>query len=155
MVMNHWGEYGTIALLLVFMIGPFCDVGAYMFGMTIGGKKLCPSISPNKTIAGAIGGILGGIVGALTVCWISITFISSTALLLVDQPIAILMFVMMGMIGAMCAEIGDLVESALKRSVGVKDSGKFLPGHGGMLDRFDGVIFVTVLVYVFSVVFIL
>ncbi len=155
MVMNHWGEYGTIALLLVFMIGPFCDVGAYMFGMTIGGKKLCPSISPNKTIAGAIGGILGGIVGALTVYWISVTFVESTSLLLVDKPIAISMFVIMGMVGAMAAEIGDLVESALKRSAGVKDSGKFLPGHGGMLDRFDGVILVTVLIYVFSVVFIL
>ncbi|MFI3166055.1 MAG: phosphatidate cytidylyltransferase [Bacillota bacterium] len=155
MAMNHWGDYGTIALLLVFMIGPFCDVGAYLFGMTIKGPKLCPKVSPNKTIAGAVGGVLGGIVGALTVYWIATAFLEKTAMALLENPVSIVMFIMMGMVGAICGEIGDLMESALKRSVGIKDSGKFLPGHGGMLDRFDGVIFVTVLVYLFSVVFIL
>lgn len=154
MVMNHWGDLGMVTLLLVFMIGPFCDVGAYLFGMTIGGKKLCPTVSPNKTIAGAIGGILGGIVGSLTVYFIATAAFESVANVVLEKPITVFMFVMMGMIGAICAEIGDLVESALKRSAGVKDSGKFLPGHGGMLDRFDGVILVTVLIYVFSVMFI-
>lgn len=155
MVMNHWGDIGTITLLLVFMIGPFCDVGAYMIGRIVGGKKLCPSVSPNKTISGAVGGVLGGIVGALTVYWISVTFINSTAILIENQEIAISLFVVMGMVGAIAGEIGDLVESALKRSAGVKDSGKFLPGHGGMLDRFDGVILITVLIYVFAVIFII
>ncbi len=155
MVMNHWGDYGTIALLLVFMIGPFCDVGAYLFGMTIRGPKLCPKVSPNKTIAGAVGGVLGGIVGALTVYFIATSVFEGTSMQLLENPVSILMFVLMGMIGAACGQIGDLMESALKRSVGIKDSGKFLPGHGGMLDRFDGVIFVTVLIYLFSVVFII
>ncbi len=155
MAMNHWGDYGTIALLLVFMVGPFCDVGAYILGMTIKGPKLCPSVSPNKTIAGAVGGVLGGIVGGLTVYLIATSFLEKTAMALLENPVSIVMFVMMGMIGAICGEIGDLMESALKRSAGIKDSGKFLPGHGGMLDRFDGVIFVTVLIYLFSVVFII
>ncbi len=150
MHMNHWGDVGTVALLAVFMIGPFCDVGAYIFGVTIGGKKLCPRVSPNKTIAGAIGGVLGGLLGGFTVYWISTSFIIQSGINSSGAMLAC--FLILGFVGAVFTELGDLVESAIKRSAGVKDSGKVLPGHGGILDRFDGLIMVMLLVYsIFSI----
>jgi phosphatidate cytidylyltransferase len=91
------------------------DIGAYFVGKTIGGKKLCPNISPNKTYAGLFGGIIGAIMAGhfLTV-----------------SP-------MISAIVALAAVAGDLLESHLKRKAGQKDSGTLIPGHGGVLDRFD------------------
>ena len=107
------------------------DIGAYFAGRAIGGPKLAPTISPNKTWAGLIGGMVAaGIAGAL----IAKGGHLPTRTLWLAPLLAV------------AAQIGDLVESGMKRHVGVKDSGKILPGHGGLLDRIDGMLPVAILV---------
>ncbi len=109
------------------------DTAAYGVGTLVGQHKLCPRISPGKTVEGAIGGLIActavtGLLGG----WINIPL-----------PNAITMGLFIG--GA--AQLGDLTESLLKRFAGVKDSGNLLPGHGGILDRFDSIIFVIPVIY--------
>jgi len=107
------------------------DIGAYFAGRAIGGPKLAPTISPNKTWAGLVGGMVAaGIVGAMIA---KLGHLPTRTLWL--APLL-----------AIAAQIGDLVESGMKRHVGVKDSGKILPGHGGLLDRIDGMLPVAILV---------
>ena len=107
------------------------DIGAYFAGRAIGGPKLAPNISPNKTWAGLIGGMVAaGIVGALIAKFGHLP----TRSLWIAPLLAV------------AAQIGDLVESGMKRHAGVKDSGKILPGHGGLLDRIDGMLPVAILV---------
>lgn len=130
---------GFIALICAFVISPVSDTFAYFTGKAIGGKKLCPKISPKKTWAGAIGGTIGGAISALLVYFIFNPKIS------VGSPI--LFFIVLGLIASVVNIFGDLFESVIKRKVGVKDSGKILPGHGGVLDRIDGTMFVMVIVY--------
>ncbi|MFV0622609.1 phosphatidate cytidylyltransferase [Sphingomonas sp. ac-8] len=101
-----------------------CDIGAYFAGRSIGGPKLAPTISPNKTWAGLIGGVLAATVfgAALQYAGLPLHLVLATPLL------------------AVLAQMGDLYESQLKRRAGVKDSGNVLPGHGGVLDRLDGLV---------------
>lgn len=121
---------GFDLLIWVFLVVWATDIGAYFAGRTIGGPKLAPSISPNKTIAGLIGGV---ICAALTAgAWVY--FVGLPSILL---SLAVLF-------GAV-AQMGDLFESGLKRKAGVKDSGTWLPGHGGLLDRLDGLVPVSTL----------
>lgn len=136
---------GFVALLLLFVISPCADVMAYLVGMAYNkirkgqAKKLCPKLSPKKTVAGAIGGLIGGILGAIIVwliCKPTVNFFSP-----------ILLFIIVGFGASLLTEIGDLFESGIKRKVGVKDSGKILPGHGGVLDRIDGMMFASVFIY--------
>jgi phosphatidate cytidylyltransferase len=101
------------------------DIGAYFSGRAIGGPKLAPALSPNKTWAGLGGGVVAALIVGLA---IAAAFGLPSALLLLGAPMAVL------------AQIGDLFESWLKRKAGVKDSGRLLPGHGGVLDRLDGVV---------------
>lgn len=137
---NDMGKNGFVVLLLSFVISPLSDTFAYFVGSLIGGKKLCPKISPKKTWSGAIGGVIGGAIGALIVYFIftpSVNFFSP-----------VLLFILVGLLASIVNIFGDLFESVLKRKVGVKDSGKLLPGHGGVLDRIDGTSFVIVFLYV-------
>jgi len=124
-------EPWTNGLLLVFWAMALvwaCDSGAYFAGRAIGGPKLAPSISPNKTWAG----LAGGIAGASAAAWgMVILFGLPSNLALVTPLLAVL------------AQLGDLYESHLKRCAGVKDSGNLLPGHGGLLDRLDGLVAVA------------
>jgi phosphatidate cytidylyltransferase len=116
------------------------DTGAYAAGRTLGRHKLYPTISPGKTVEGAVGGLLAGVgamfairaLGARTTLTIADCF-------LVAVPAAVL------------GPVGDLVESMLKRASGVKDSGRLLPGHGGVLDRIDALLFVSAWVYTYAV----
>ena len=117
-------------LIWVFLVVWATDIGAYFAGRTIGGPKLAPSISPNKTIAGLVGGVVSAV--ALAGAWASFAELPM-ALFWLAAPFAI------------AAQIGDLFESGLKRRAGVKDSGTWLPGHGGLLDRLDGLVPVAVL----------
>jgi len=123
-------------LIWVFLVVWSTDIGAYFAGRAIGGPKLAPSISPNKTIAGLIGGILAATVIAMFwvnfVNWESASKLPSI-LYWLAPPFAF------------AAQTGDLFESGLKRRAGVKDSGTWLPGHGGLLDRLDGLVPVAVL----------
>ena len=111
------------------------DTGAYFIGRAIGRHKLAPAISAAKTWEGAIGGLMSAIVAAVVIAIIlPLTFQYWEIMLL-------------GLLVSIFAQLGDLVESLLKRNMGVKESGKLLPGHGGVLDRFDSLIFVGPVVY--------
>ncbi|MBQ7668147.1 MAG: phosphatidate cytidylyltransferase [Clostridia bacterium] len=121
------------------------DIFAYFIGTFFGKHKLCPTISPKKSVEGAIAGIIGGI--ALLVLY---TMILNNKLGLGINYISI---ALVGLIVAIFSELGDLVASSIKRTAGIKDFGSFLPGHGGMLDRIDSVLFVAPTIYYFLVFF--
>jgi phosphatidate cytidylyltransferase len=119
---------GFELLLWVFIVTWSTDIGAYFAGRAIGGPKLAPAISPNKTIAG----LVGGAISASLAGWAWIEF---TAL-----PLSLAYF---APLFAIASQGGDLFESWMKRKAGVKDSGTWLPGHGGVMDRLDGLIVVA------------
>ena len=142
LVMNELGAVAFVALLLTFVISPIADTMAYLVGSLIGGKKLCPRLSPKKTWSGAIGGLVGGAIGG-----IALFFICRGDLCFgVSQLATAFIMVAIGIVAAFFTEAGDLFESFIKRRAGVKDSGKILPGHGGVLDRIDGMLFASVFV---------
>ena len=116
------------------------DAFAYFVGSLLKGPKLCPSISPKKTVSGAVGGIFGAVAGI---------FATYGALLLIGIPVtfSVLSIAIAGVVGGIFTEVGDLVESALKRRVGIKDFGNLLPGHGGVMDRLDSILFNTLFVW--------
>jgi len=118
------------------------DTGAFFIGRAWGKHKLAFAISPGKTWEGAIGGLLSAIIAAVAISKIPIFFPSS-----LEYQLAILL----GFLVSLFAQLGDLVESLLKRNMGVKESGKLLPGHGGILDRFDSLIFVGPVVYYYVI----
>jgi phosphatidate cytidylyltransferase len=129
--------YGSQWVLLSLMIAWFGDTGAYFAGRFLGKTKLYPAVSPGKTRAGAVGGLAGSFgAAALANLWFfpKLGWAHGAALTL---------------IGGALGQCGDLVESMLKRAYGVKDSGKILPGHGGMLDRIDAVLFIAPWVYLY------
>jgi phosphatidate cytidylyltransferase len=109
----------------------FGDTGAYYIGRALGKNPLAPLISPKKTIEGALGGLLGNVLAAVL----------GKQILLPDAPL--LQLLVLALLLGVVSQIGDLSESALKRGAGVKDSSNLLPGHGGMLDRIDGVLFAS------------
>jgi phosphatidate cytidylyltransferase len=121
-------EYGRLTIFWLFGVVWATDIGAYAAGRSIGGPKLAPKISPNKTWAGLAGGVLcAGLVGLGVALW------------LVQTPNPLTLVVLSGSL-AVLAQLGDLGESGLKRHFGVKDSGRMIPGHGGVLDRCDGLL---------------
>ena len=139
-VVNAFVSVSLTALVMIWTIGPLTDTLAYLVGSALKGPKLCPSISPNKTVSGAIGGLLGGIIASV------VTYLIFTPDIGMDIPLTVTVFVLAGAIGSMINQAGDLVESYIKRRIGIKDMGKIMPGHGGVLDRVDGVMFVSLFV---------
>ena len=121
---------GLELLLWVFIVTWTTDIGAYFAGRAIGGPKLAPRISPNKTVAGLVGGMISAALAGFA--WTELTSLSATLFWL--APVL-----------ALAAQAGDLFESWMKRKAGVKDSGNWLPGHGGALDRLDGLVVVATL----------
>ncbi len=115
------------------------DTAAYFVGKALGRHKLAPQISPGKTWEGAVAGVLGGII-------IGLLFTLDTPLQL---PLAYWQAVLLGGLISIFGQLGDLAESLLKRNTGVKDSGGLMPGHGGMLDRMDSVVFAGAVVYIY------
>jgi phosphatidate cytidylyltransferase len=131
-------DFGRIAVFWLFFVVWATDTFAYFAGRGIGGPKLAPRLSPNKTWAGLIGGMAGAaLVGIVTAIWFNLG--SPAQLGLVSAVLAVV------------AQGGDILESALKRRAGVKDSGKLIPGHGGILDRVDGLITAAVAAGVIAV----
>jgi phosphatidate cytidylyltransferase len=120
------------------------DTGAYFIGRARGKRKLAPTISPSKTWEGAVGGLICAILAATVIAMI-IRLISVE----LGAPFAFAYWqvITLGFLVGLFAQLGDLVESLLKRNMGVKESGNLLPGHGGVLDRFDSLIFVGAVVY--------
>ncbi len=138
LVLVRNGVDGVSWLFLILGVVFGGDVAAYYVGTYWGCRKLCPSISPGKTIEGAFGGLAGNLaVGAAFKCW-----------LLPQLPwlLSLVCFLVMGL----TAQAGDLFESELKRTGKVKDSGGILPGHGGILDRIDALLFAAPVAYVFK-----
>lgn len=126
---------GTALVFLPIFLTWTTDVGAYVFGRMFGRKKLMPSVSPGKTVEGAVGGL--GL--TIVICLLYVRFILMPFALL---GLTIQGAVLFAIVVSIAAQTGDLAESLLKREAGVKDSSRILPGHGGILDRFDGVLFV-------------
>lgn len=126
---------GIYYLLLVLNFSCVCDMGAYFVGVSMGKTKLCPTISPNKTVEGSLGGIVSSVIVTLiiTLCFGYFDKILPTLLLTIPLCAA-------GM-------AGDLFASIIKRKVGIKDYGNLIPGHGGILDRVDSILFISPLVF--------
>lgn len=132
---------GLTTILYGLLIVWITDSGAYMIGRQIGKHKLAPKMSPNKTWEGSIGGTVA------TVILVGI-YLFFFPLKKYSLPVMLLLTLVLSVAG----QIGDLVESAFKRHYGVKDSGKILPGHGGILDRFDSLLFVLPLMHLFGLI---
>lgn len=126
----------TFVFYSLFMVWA-TDSGAYFFGRAFGKRKLWPEISPNKTIEGFIGGILSALVVAVLFT------------IFAEMEVSVILLLAATAFLSVFGQIGDLVESAMKRYYNVKDSGNILPGHGGMLDRFDSLLFVWPLIHLF------
>lgn len=131
---------GFIFILVVFASIWICDTFAYAFGRMLGKNKLYEKVSPNKSIEGAVAGVIGSILTFVVVKYFNILPISVSEVFIFG--------ITLGVVG----QIGDLVESWFKRDAGVKDSSALLPGHGGMLDRFDSLIFVSPAMLVLMVI---
>lgn len=134
---------GAILVWLPFVTAWFTDSAAYFTGVTIGKHKLFPSISPKKTIEGYIGGLIGS--GLLTTAFG--LFVSRY-----DSSIGLVNFIVIGLVCAVASELGDLVSSYIKRYTGIKDFGNLIPGHGGILDRFDSILFTAPVVYFYFLI---
>jgi len=132
-------DTGASVLLWLFILVWAADSGAYFFGRLIGGPKLAPRISPKKTWAGFIGGVMmSGVVG-----WVFATYLQG------NTASFITLTIVSAVTGAV-SQCGDLLESALKRHFNVKDSGSLIPGHGGLLDRVDGLLIASLFVSIIS-----
>ena len=131
---------GGVLLVFPLVVTWASDIGAYFVGRAIGGRKLIPSVSPGKTVAGAVGGLLA----SMLVAWLYARAVLVPVASLGFTPWGALAF---GAAISVAAQVGDLFESLLKREGGVKDSSRIIPGHGGVLDRFDSLIFVLPVAY--------
>ncbi len=160
-VCNHLERYSELALMLVFVIAPCADVFAFVFGRSLGKKlpaKLAPHVSPKKTLIGGLGGLIGGMLGGGIVYLLAGFGMSALA----DAGLIkgfewtwntgalgafdIVFYLGLGVLTAAFSQFGDLVESAIKRKLGIKDMGKILPGHGGILDRIDSALYAGLIV---------
>lgn len=125
---------GSVLLALPLVITWLTDVGAYLIGRAFGKKKLMPSVSPGKTIVGSLAGLIFAVIGA----WLYVEYVLEPYAQLSMRPMAVLAF---GVLISVAAQTGDLAESLLKREAGVKNSSGLIPGHGGILDRIDSLLF--------------
>ena len=157
---NHLQENSAPLVLLMFLIVVLTDSLAYVFGKLLKRwipRKLAPKISPNKTVIGGIGGIVGGMVAGVVAyyIWFGLSKVAGEALVYTGGMPGAVAFLLIGLVGSLVGQAGDLFESFFKRKCGIKDSGNILPGHGGVLDRFDSMFFVGVLVLISSFLLVL
>ncbi len=132
-------DFGAGWVLLVLSIAWLADTGGYFVGRRFGRTKLYPAVSPNKTWAGLYGALIGSTTAGVVA---SLTYL---------PQLPLLHGLLLGLLGGAIGQLGDLVESLLKRSMGAKDSGCIIPGHGGILDRIDAVLFVAPMTYLYAV----
>lgn len=142
MIMRH--DFGIYGVLLIFLCAWITDTCAYFTGYCFGKHKLIPKVSPKKTVEGAVGGVVGTMIFCMLYAFI-LTVISDVQ----GTVTAYLTFAVLGIIASVLAQLGDLSASALKRDCGIKDFGTIFPGHGGILDRFDSVVFIAPFIYYF------
>lgn len=160
---NHLAQNSMAAILLVFMCPVLTDSFAFIVGSSlkkVAPLKLAPQLSPNKTVIGAVGGLIGGILASIIVYYVmyflggvngNVFFTRYNGIFLSVRSEtfpALVSFVLVGLVTSFMAQIGDLFESAIKRECGVKDMGNILPGHGGILDRFDSMLYCGVAILI-------
>ena len=133
-------RHGGDTVLIVLIVAWLADTGGYFAGRFLGKARLYEAVSPKKTWAGAWGGLAGSLVGVAALKLISADWLAWPDVALLAIP------------GGILGQLGDLTESLIKRSVGVKDSGALLPGHGGILDRIDAVLFIAPYTYAYLVI---
>lgn len=141
---------GTFAISFAIFLPVFSDTFAYLVGSTLGKRKLCPSISPKKTVAGAIGGLLGSVLCAVTFFLLfDLYAVIPVGYVSFSDSVAVraVVFVVLGIVGGVLAEIGDLAASRIKRTINIKDFGNIFPGHGGVLDRLDSIMFTLIMFF--------
>jgi phosphatidate cytidylyltransferase len=131
---------GTALVAFPLVLTWASDIGAYFVGRTVGGRKLLPAVSPGKTVSGA----LGGLAATILVSWLYVRYALAPAASLTMTLPATIAF---GLVISIAAQVGDLTESLLKREANVKDSSRLIPGHGGLLDRLDSLLFVLPVAY--------
>lgn len=157
---NHIEENSNAAIITLFLACMFTDGGAFIIGSLLGHRvpfKLAPKLSPKKTVIGAVGGIIGGMLGAIAAYFIyfGLGKVINTPLVYSGNLHPAVAFMFIGLVISVLAQIGDLFESAIKRECGIKDMGKLLPGHGGVLDRFDSLLFSSVIaLFAFGIIII-
>jgi phosphatidate cytidylyltransferase len=133
-------ENGAFLVWLIFLASWGSDTCAYCVGMLIGKHKMSPKLSPKKSVEGAVGGVVGAaLLGAI--------YAAAIAGHMEESGSHVLSFALICAVGALISMVGDLAASAIKRNHGIKDYGKLIPGHGGILDRFDSVIFIAPVIY--------
>lgn len=160
---NHLNQNSMVAILVVFLCPVLTDTLAFLVGSAFKRfvpMKLAPQLSPNKTVIGAVGGLFGGILGGVLSYYIMYIFggingqiiffgMNGVELTLRSPSFpGVVSFILVGLCTAVMAQIGDLFESAIKRECRVKDMGNILPGHGGILDRFDSMLYCSVVVLI-------
>jgi len=131
-------EYGKYLVWLIFISSWLCDTAAYYTGRFFGKRKLCPKVSPKKTVEGSLGGVLGSVLGCAVYGFILNHFV-------LDIPMY--HYLAIGLISGILCQFGDLTASSIKRNSNVKDYSNLIPGHGGILDRFDSILFSGAVVY--------
>lgn len=131
-------ELSRLMLLVAIAASAGTDTAAYFVGSFCGKKKLCPDISPKKTVEGSLGGLVGGVVAVQIV-----------AILFDNGRVHLVEYLIFSFMLSVLAQIGDLAASLIKRKLGVKDYGKLIPGHGGIMDRLDSILFILPVVYMF------
>lgn len=137
-------EDGAFLVWLIFLCSWGCDTCAYCVGVLFGKHKMSPKLSPKKSVEGAVGGVIGaGILGAV--------YALAVSKHLAAEGNPVLTYAVICMVGALISMVGDLAASAIKRNHEIKDYGKLIPGHGGILDRFDSVIFTAPMIYFLAV----
>jgi len=154
LAINYIGDnLRVMAILLTFVVSSFTDMSAYFVGRAIGGPKLAPVISPKKTISGAIGGVFGGLIGAAMIFLLGRYGIFRIQLFDESVGIQIAHILTIGVAGSVINQFGDIIASYVKRVCGNKDFGTFMPGHGGVLDRVDGMMLVALFVYAYLTIY--
>ncbi|URZ06638.1 phosphatidate cytidylyltransferase [Clostridium felsineum] len=131
-------KHGNYFIWIIFIASWVCDTAAYYAGRFLGKTKLCPKVSPKKTIEGSIGGVLGSIIG----CTVYGFVISKYGI-----SLNLYHYIIIGLLCGVFSQFGDLAASSIKRHAKVKDYSNLIPGHGGILDRFDSILFTSVIVY--------
>lgn len=159
-IINHCGEIawftnlvsnnlGLLLLIMLFAVTMFTDTFAYFVGSLLKGPKLCPKISPKKTISGAIGGLLGGVIASL-LCFFLANLIPSINELFLSVNASWWQFLIYGIVGSFFSQCGDIYASLIKRKCATKDYSSVFPGHGGFMDRCDGLSFNVIVILVFA-----
>ena len=136
-----YNEFGVQFVLIVFVCAWMTDTAAYFTGCACGKHKLIPKVSPKKTVEGAVGGVIAAVLS----CVLYLFILKKAGFDI--RGLNYLSIVVIGCVASIFSQIGDLVASAIKRDCDVKDFGNLLPGHGGLLDRFDSVMYIAPLVF--------